>query len=136
MDHAVDSGDGDGLIGEDLVPGAERLVGRDGEASGFVAPGDQFEEHGALGTVLLRVGDVVEDDQVELVELGEGGLERQVAPRGLKPLHHVPGAGAEDMGFAHARVADGNKVGACINLDQNQSTVWVISKAREGEKTL
>ena len=78
VDEPVDGGDGDGLVGEDAVPGAERLVGGDGEASGLVAPGDELEEDGGLGLVLLGVADVVEDDQVEAVELREGGLEGEV----------------------------------------------------------
>ena len=70
MDEPVDGGDGDGLVGEDAVPGAEGLVGGDGEAAGLVAPGDELEEDGGLGLVLLGVADVVEDDQVEAVEPG------------------------------------------------------------------
>lgn len=65
MDEPVDGGDGDGLVGEDSVPGAEGLVGGDGEAAGLKAPGDEFEEDGCLGLVLSGVTDVVEDDQVE-----------------------------------------------------------------------
>ena len=61
VDEPVEWGDGDGVVGEDLVPGAERLVGCDGEASGLVAPGDEFKENGALGLVLLSIGDVVEE---------------------------------------------------------------------------
>ena len=130
MNEAVDRGDGDSLIGEDLVPGAEGLVGRDGEASGLVAPGDQFEEHRALGLIFLGIGDVIEDDEIELVELGEGGLEGEVAAGGLKLLHDVGCAGvedapagfdkgmpdgAQDVGLACARVADGDEV--CAGLD-------------------
>jgi hypothetical protein len=55
VDQPVDGGDGDGLIGKDAVPGAEGLVGGDGEASGLVAPGDELEEDGGLGLVLLGV---------------------------------------------------------------------------------
>ena len=61
VNEAIDGGDGDGLVGEDPVPGAEGLVGGDGEASGLVAPGDQLEEDGALGLILLGIGDVVEE---------------------------------------------------------------------------
>jgi len=96
VDEAVDGCDSDGLIWEDLVLGAERLVGRDGKAPGLVAPRDQFEEHGAFGLILLGIGDVIEDDHVELVELCEGGFEGEVAAGGLKPLHHVGCAGVED----------------------------------------
>jgi len=81
MNEAVDGGDGDGLVGEDTFPGAEWLVGGDGEAARLVAPGDELEEDGALGLVLLRVGDVVEDQEVELVELGPGSLTGGAASR-------------------------------------------------------
>jgi len=79
VDEAVDDGDGHGLIGEDLVPAAEGLVGCDRNAAVFVAPGDQLEEDARLGPILVGVGDVVEDDQVELVELGECRLEDKIA---------------------------------------------------------
>jgi len=104
VDQSVDGSDGDGVVWEDPAPGAEGLVGGDGEAPGFVAPRDELEEHGALGLILLRIGDVVEDDQVELVELGEGGFESEVAAGSLKPLHHIGGAAVEDTlaGFDEA----------------------------------
>lgn len=95
MDQAVDCGDGDGGIGEDAIPGAEGLVGGDGEASCLVSAGDELEEDGGLGLVLLGVADVVEDDQVEAVELGQRGLEDEVAAGGLEALHKVCRAGVE-----------------------------------------
>jgi len=47
-------------VGEDLVPAAEGLVGRDGDAAVFVAPGDQFEEDAGFSLILVGTGDVVE----------------------------------------------------------------------------
>jgi len=38
-------------VGKDLVPAAERLVGRDGDAAVFIAPGDQFEEDAGFGLI-------------------------------------------------------------------------------------
>ena len=76
VDEPVDSGHGHGLIREDLVPATEGLVGGDGDAAVFVAPGDQLEEDTGFGLVLVGIGDVIEDDQVELVEFGESSLER------------------------------------------------------------
>jgi hypothetical protein len=67
---------------------------------------------------------------VELVELGEGGLEDEVAARGLELLHEVGGAGvedakagldqgmadgAQDVGLAGTAVADGNEIGAAVD---------------------
>lgn len=96
MDQAVDSGDSHSLVGEDLIPAAERLVGGYGDAAVFIASGDQFEEDAGFGLILVRVGDVVEDDQVELVEFGQGCLENEIAPGSLKPLHQIAGSGVVD----------------------------------------
>lgn len=75
-------------------------------------------------------GTVSPTNEVELVELGEGGLEGEIAASGLEPLHDVGGAGvedalagfdkgvadgAEDMGFAGAGVADGDEIGAGLD---------------------
>ena len=121
VDEPVDGGDGDGGVGEDAVPGAEGLVGGDGEAARLVAPRDELEEDGGLGLVLLGVGEVVEDDEVEAVELRQRAFEGEVSSGGLEALHEVCGAGVEDavagldqgvaygaeqMGLAGARVAD------------------------------
>ena len=104
----VHGGDGDGGVGEGTVPGAEGLVGGDGEAAGLAAMGDELEEHRGLGLVLLGAGEVVEDHEVEAVELGEGALEREVAARGLEALDEVGGAGVEDAAAGLDRgVADG-----------------------------
>ena len=65
MDEAVYGGDSHGFVGEDLIPAAERLVGRDGDAAIFIAPSDQFEEDAGFSLILVGIGDVVEDDQVE-----------------------------------------------------------------------
>lgn len=44
MDEAVDGRYRHRLVGEDLIPAAEGLVGCHGDAAVFIAPGDQFEE--------------------------------------------------------------------------------------------
>src|SRR6185369_1773171 len=49
MDEAVDGGECHGLIGEDLAPLSERLVGGDQHGSPLVTGGDQFEENAGLG---------------------------------------------------------------------------------------
>ena len=51
------------------------MVGRDEQGSAFIAGGDQLEQHTGLGLILGDVGDIVEDQQLVLVELGDGGLE-------------------------------------------------------------
>src|SRR5258708_184133 len=75
-----------------LAPFTERLVGRDQQGSAFIAGGDQLEQHTGLGLILGDVGDIVEDQQLVLVELGDGGLELQVPTRHLQPLDKVCGA--------------------------------------------
>jgi hypothetical protein len=69
----VDSRQRHGLVGEDLSPFAEGLIGRDQQGSAFIAGGDQLEQHTGLGLILGDVGDIVEDQQLVLVELGDGG---------------------------------------------------------------
>ena len=43
MNEPVDSRDGHGFVGEDLIPAAKGLIGCDGDAAVFVASSDQFE---------------------------------------------------------------------------------------------
>ena len=75
MDQAVDGGDGHRWVGEDGVAGAERLVGGDQDRAPLVSCADEFEQDGGLGVALLDVGEVVEDEQIVLVELFDGGCE-------------------------------------------------------------
>lgn len=96
VDEPVDRGDGHGFVREDLIPAAEGLVGGDGDAAVFVAPCDQFEEDASFGLVLVGIGDIVEDDEVEAVQLGQGGFEDKIAASDLKLLHQVAGAGVKD----------------------------------------
>jgi len=71
----VDSRQCHGLVGENLAPFAEGLIGRDEQRSAFVAGSDQLEQHAGLGLILGDVGDIVEYQQLVLVELGDGGFE-------------------------------------------------------------
>ena len=71
MDKAIDSRERHGLVWEDLVPFAERLVGRDQQGSPLVARGDQLEQHARFGLILGDVCEVIEDEQIVAVELGD-----------------------------------------------------------------
>ena len=62
-------------LGKYPMPFPEGLVGGDEQRAALVAGGDELEDDAGLGLVLGDVGDVVEDQQVVLVELGDGGLE-------------------------------------------------------------
>ncbi len=95
VDEAINGGDGHGLVGEDLIPTTEGLIGRDGDAAVFVTPGDQFEEDAGFGLILVGICDVVEDDQVELVEFRQRCLENEITAGGLKFLHQIAGPGVE-----------------------------------------
>src|SRR5208282_6877534 len=59
--EAVDGGNRHGLVGEDLIPAAEWLIGRDEQAAALVACGDQLEQHAGLGLILADIREVVED---------------------------------------------------------------------------
>jgi len=78
MHEPIDGRQRHGLVAKDLTPFAERLVGRDQQGSAFIAGGDQLEQHTGLGLILGDIGDIVEDQQLVLVELADGGLR---APR-------------------------------------------------------
>lgn len=95
VDEAIDGGEGHGGVWEDPVPLAEGLVGSDQEGSSLVPGADQLEEHAGLGLVLGDVGEVVEDQQMVLVELGDGGFQGKFASGDLKALHQVGGSGEE-----------------------------------------
>ena len=62
----------------------------------LVARRDQFEQDAGLGLILGDVSNVVEDEQVVAVELGDRGLERQLAPRRLQALDQIGGADEQD----------------------------------------
>src|SRR4051794_7828502 len=64
MDEAIDGREGHSLVREDLVPFAERLVGRDQQGSPLITGGDQLEQHARFGLILGDVGKVIEDEQI------------------------------------------------------------------------
>jgi hypothetical protein len=89
VDEAVDGGDGHGLVLEEGLPLAEGLVAGDDEGSAFVGLGDEFEEDVGLVLVLAGIADVVEDEDIVAVELGENVGELEVAAGGLEMLEEV-----------------------------------------------
>ena len=109
MNQAVDDRDRHCLVREDLAPFAERLVGGDEEGSPLVAGADELKEHAGFGLVLGDVGDVIEDQQMEFVELGNGGFESELAAGNLQSLDEIGGTGEQhapaifDKGEAESR---------------------------------
>ena len=95
VDEAIDGGHGGGLVGEDLVPFAEGLVGGYEQRAPFVSRRDELEEHTGFGLILLHVGEVVEDQQMVAVEPGELAFESEFAPCHLQALHQIGCAGEE-----------------------------------------
>src|SRR5947207_9594399 len=95
MDEAVDDSDRHSLIGEDLAPLSKGLVGSDEEGSPLVPGADELKEHAGFGLVFGDVGEVIQDQQVEFVELGNGGFESELAASNLQPLDKIGGAGEQ-----------------------------------------
>src|SRR5205814_10168581 len=80
--------------GEDLAPLSKGLVGGD-EGSPLVPGADEFKEHAGFGLVFGDVGEVIEDQEVEFVELGNGGFESELATGDLQSLNEICGAGEQ-----------------------------------------
>src|SRR5262249_30997547 len=96
MNQAVDDGDRHCLVWKDLAPFAERLIGSDEERSPLVPGADEFKEHAGFGLVFGDVGDVIEDQQIEFVELGNGDFECELAGGKLRWRDEIGGAGERD----------------------------------------
>ena len=86
VDKAIDDGERHRLIGEDLSPFAERLVSGDQQGSALVSGTDEFEQDAGFGLILGDIGEVIEDQQVVLVELGDSGFESEFAAGNLQSL--------------------------------------------------
>src|SRR5271165_2854117 len=95
IDEAVDNSDSHCLVWEDFAPFAERLVGSDEDGSPLITDADEFEKHAGFGLVFGDVGEVIEDQEVEFVELGNGGFEKELAAGDLEPLDEIGGAGKQ-----------------------------------------
>src|SRR5260370_15038908 len=66
------------------------------ESSPVVPSDDEFKEHAGFGLVFGDVGEVVQDQQVVFVKLGNGGFEKELATGDLEPLDEIGGAGEQD----------------------------------------
>ena len=127
MDEAVDRSDGHGLIREDAVPSAEGLVGGDHDGAALVARGDKLEEDAGLGVIFLDIGQVVEDQQVELVELGDVLGKREVLACRLQPLDEIRGSGEQHpVALLDERMAEcGRQVALSAKGKTDTARAWV-----------
>jgi hypothetical protein len=108
MDEAVDGrGGGHGIL-EDAVPFTEDEVAGDEERAPLVALGHEGEEDLDFLSALLDVANVVEDEQVERVELGQSARESEVTFGSEELLDEAKGRGEEDGTTSlHERVTEG-----------------------------
>lgn len=83
MNEPVDGGQRHCRISEDLAPFSKGLVGRDDHQAPFLARADQLEQGRRFSLVRGDVGQVVEDQHIEVVKSGERRFERQLA------THHL-----------------------------------------------
>jgi hypothetical protein len=91
VNKAIDDGQRHRLVGEDLSPFAERLAGCDQQGSPLVSGTDEFEQDAGFGLILGDIGEVVEDQQVVFVELGDGSFESEFAAGDLQALDKIGG---------------------------------------------
>ena len=96
MNEAVDDRDRHRLVREDLAPFAKGLVGGDQQRTPLVPGADQLKEDAGFSLVFGDVGEVIEDQEVESVELGDGGFESKLATGNLQPLDEIGGAGEQN----------------------------------------
>ena len=129
MHQAVDGSHRHAGVWEHAVPAREWLVGRDQDAAPLVAFGDQLEQHAGLGLVLPDVRQIVQDEQVIAVELGQRLGQLQALAGCLQALHELAGThvqhpapgvdqGVADpathMALAHTRRAEDQDRGALV----------------------
>ena len=89
MHETIHRGECHRLVGEHLFPRRERRVGGDRDALALVALRDKFEEHGGLGLIAAHVAQIVEDQEIESIELGQLPLadaDRGAQPAGVAPV--------------------------------------------------
>ena len=127
----VEGGAGESFGSEDLGPGFEGQVGGDDEAGAFVGGGDDVEEQFGADFGCGDVAEFVEDEQVELGELGLEAEEAAFVPGldqggdelgGAVEADFVTagagfgGQGGREVGFAGAGVADEEDVLALVDV--------------------
>src|SRR5260370_39291386 len=119
-------------IAATVMAGSGKIWSHSGgdQAPALIALGDRLEQDVGFGLVLAHVAEIVEDEHVKAVELGQGSGEREVAPCRLEFLHEVGGAGEEhplalvdeggaeggrQMGLAGAAGAEDQEIAALLD---------------------
>ena len=92
MNEAVNDSDRHRLVWKDLAPFAKGLVGGDQQRAAFVPGVDKLKEDAGFSLVFGDIGEVIEDQEVEFVELGDGGFESELATGNLQSLDEIGGA--------------------------------------------
>lgn len=69
VNESINGGKRHGGVREDPVPFTEGLVGGDQEGAALVSGRDELEQNAGFSLTFGDVGQIVEDEQVELVEL-------------------------------------------------------------------
>src|SRR3546814_3988218 len=95
VNETVDGCERHSGIREDPVPFTKRLVGGNHDRSSLISGADELEEDRCLCLVLGDIGQIIEDQQVIFVELGQGGFQCQLTSRDLEFLNEIGGAGDE-----------------------------------------
>jgi hypothetical protein len=96
VDKAVNGRDSHCRIREDLVPFTEGLVAGDYEASPLVAFSDDFKQDGGFRLILTNVPEVIQDQAVEAIKLGQCRGQSKIPSGGLQSLNQICGAAELD----------------------------------------
>lgn len=71
MHQPINGSHGHHVIGEDMVPLAAGLIGRDQKTFVFVAVSNQLKEHGGFSFRLFDIAKIIDDQEIVAVELFE-----------------------------------------------------------------
>lgn len=87
VNEPIDRREGHRSIDENVAPLRERRIRRNGDTFALIAFGDQSAPRFRLHRA--DVAQIVEDDQIEAIELGELLRQPQIPPGSVKSLHQV-----------------------------------------------
>ena len=138
VDQAVHDGDRHVVVGEELTPGGEVLVGGDDHRAVLVQGIDQLEQVVSGLAVHRQVAQLVDDQQVELLQRGDLLFQLTLDLGQFQLLHQGQRGGEQHLvagldglladadgqvGLAHPRRADEHQVGALVDELEVQQLV-------------